>query len=60
MLEKHRIGLLPEIFYIPEYISVDDEERLCQAIRASKAPWIKAGLRSLHLSATSKSLQFLF
>ncbi|EIE18199.1 hypothetical protein COCSUDRAFT_54973 [Coccomyxa subellipsoidea C-169] len=47
MLEKHRIGWLPEIFYIPEYISVDDEERLCQTIRASKAPWIKVSGRRL-------------
>jgi hypothetical protein len=46
MLEDHRIGCLPELFYIPEYVSKDDEERLCQAIRGSKAPWIKAGSRS--------------
>ncbi|KAK9907716.1 hypothetical protein WJX75_008717 [Coccomyxa subellipsoidea] len=47
MLEDHRIGCLPELFYIPEYVSKDDEERLCQAIRGSKAPWIKVSGRRL-------------
>lgn len=42
MLEAHRVGRLPELFYIPDFVSVEDENRLLDAIVSSKAPWIQA------------------
>ncbi|BDA47812.1 Alpha-ketoglutarate-dependent dioxygenase alkB homolog 6 [Coccomyxa sp. Obi] len=47
MLEAHRVGRLPDLFYIPDFVSIDDETRLVNAIGSSKAPWIQVSGRRL-------------
>lgn len=39
MLENYRVGDLPNVFYIPDYISKEEEERLLGRVRSCKAPW---------------------
>lgn len=38
-LERFRVGSLPSLYYIPEAVSVQEEERLLREIRASKQAW---------------------
>lgn len=39
MLAKHRIGTLPNVYYIPDYITSTEERRLTDEIIASKTLW---------------------
>ncbi len=38
-LERFRVGTLPSLYYIPEAIGAEEEQRLLREIRASKQAW---------------------
>jgi len=38
-LENHRVGNLPTLFYVPDYISAAEEAQLLSEVRSSKAKW---------------------
>lgn len=38
-LERFRVGSLPSLFYIPEAVGAEEEQRLLREIRASKQAW---------------------
>ncbi|GMH44317.1 hypothetical protein BSKO_12251 [Bryopsis sp. KO-2023] len=40
-LSKYRVGSLPRLYYIPDYITSDVEERLLQKTFEKKAKWVK-------------------
>ena len=51
MLDNYRVGDLPNVFYIPDYISKEEEERLLERVSSCKAPWTEVicnDLRTLH------------
>ena len=39
MLEEFRVGSLANVYYIPEYITSEEEERLIERLRSCKIPW---------------------
>lgn len=41
-LGEFRVGSLPSIFYVPGFVSEDEEERLLREVHASKAKWTQA------------------
>ncbi|KAL4437805.1 hypothetical protein ABPG77_005717 [Micractinium sp. CCAP 211/92] len=38
-LERFRVGTLPSLYYVPEAIGAEEEQRLLREIRASKQAW---------------------
>lgn len=38
-LQQHRVGHVPHIYYIPEYLGAEEEESLVATIKASKQRW---------------------
>ena len=38
-LQHHRVGHVPDIFYIPDYLSATEEATLAAKIKASKQRW---------------------
>ena len=51
MLEDYHVGDLPNVSYIPDYISKEEEERLLERISSCKAPWTEVicnDLRTLY------------
>ena len=39
MLAKSRVGTLANVYYIPEYISAEEEEQLLARLCSCKIPW---------------------
>lgn len=50
---KYRVGNLRNLYYIPDFISMSEEEHLRQVLKTSKAAWNDVSLSSsadnLHL-----------
>ena len=38
-LQHHRVGHVPHIYYVPEYLGAEEEERLVATVKASKQRW---------------------
>jgi alkylated DNA repair protein alkB family protein 6 len=49
-LESYRVGPVPTVYYIPEFVSLNDEAALLAA--ASTTPWLQLSTRQLQLWST--------
>ena len=38
-LQHHRVGHVPHIYYIPDYLGAEEEESLDATVKASKQRW---------------------
>ena len=43
MLKDFKLGPLPDVHYIPDYLSTREEQSLIDQITASKARWTQVG-----------------
>ena len=39
MLEEYSVGSLANVYYIPDYITVEEEQRLTERLCRCKSPW---------------------
>ena len=46
-LNTYRVGDLPDVFYIPDYISREEEQSLLNNINGTKAKWTQVFWMSL-------------
>ena len=56
-LHLHRIGDVPSVWYIPNYLSAAEESSLDSTIHASKIPWTQAWTDSAPFGTAGKRLR---
>lgn len=54
-LHLHRVGDVPFVWYIPDYLSAAEESSLDSTIRASKLPWTQACTESAPIYTDGKN-----